>query len=91
MKVSRAGYYIYASGGSYLKSEERLRRRVKEVFWFHGRKYGSRRISDELKDSGEKAGRFRVRRLMSEQELRAIQPRRFRPRTTVSDNTNGFG
>jgi len=89
VEVSRAGYYIYASGGSYLKSSEktRLAERVKEVFWFHGRKYGSRRISDELKDDGEKAGRFRVRRLMRAQNLWAIQPRRFRPRTTVSDNT----
>ena len=72
-----------------MKSSEktRLAERVKEVFWFHGRKYGSRRISDELKDDGEKAGRFRVRRLMRAQNLWAIQPRRFRPRTTVSDNT----
>jgi len=89
LKVSRSGYYGYVSGKSYLKSREneRLAERVKEVFWFHGRKYGSRRVSDELKDEGLKAGRYRVRRLMREQQLWAIQPRRFRPRTTVSDNS----
>lgn len=87
MKVSRSGYYLYASGRSYLKSEERLRETVKEVFWFHSRNYGSRRISDELKDKGIRAGRYRVRRLMRDQQLVAKQPRRFRPRTTVSDNS----
>lgn len=69
------------------KEETRLAERVRAVFWFHSRRYGSRRISDELKERGEKAGRFRVRRIMREQELRAIQPRRFRPRTTVSDGS----
>lgn len=89
MRVSRAGYYVYASGKSYLKSseDERLAKRVGAVFWFHSRRYGSRRISDELKDEGLKAGRYKVRRLMREKGLWAIQPRRNRPRTTVSDNT----
>ncbi len=68
------------------KEDERLPERVKEIFWFHGRKYGSRRVSDELEDEGSKAGLYRVRRLMREQNLWAIQPRRFRPKTTISDN-----
>ena len=59
---------------------------VKDVFWFHKRRYGSRRISAELKGQGIRAGRYRVRSLMREQGLRAIQPRSFVPRTTVSDN-----
>ncbi len=88
MEISLAGYYIYESGRSYLKSkeDERLPERVKEIFWFHGRKYGSRRVSDELKDEGSKAGLYRVRRLMREQNLWAVQPRRLRPKTTISDN-----
>jgi putative transposase len=62
--------------------------RVSEVFWRHSRRYGSRRIAAELqaqsKIAGERIGRRRVRRLMRELELRAIQPRRFVPRTTDS-------
>jgi transposase InsO family protein len=89
MKVSYSAFYLYAAGKSCLKSDkrERLERQVKEVFWFHSRNYGSRRISLELKDRGERVGRYRVRQLMREQGLMAKQPRRFRPRTTVSDNT----
>lgn len=44
------------------------------------------RVAAELSEQGEKAGRYKVRRLMREQDLRAIQPRSFVPRTTVSDN-----
>jgi putative transposase len=88
MGVSYSGYYAYASGKSYLKSEqaEMLAAKVKEVYWVHKRRYGSRRISIELTATGIKAGRYRVRSLMRKQDLRAIQPRSFVPRTTVSDN-----
>lgn len=88
LKVSYSGYYVYAGCGSYLKSEqaEVLAAKVKEIYWMHKRRYGSRRISAELKATGIKAGRYRVRSLMREQDLRAIQPRSFVPRTTVSDN-----
>jgi transposase InsO family protein len=88
LKVSYSGYYAYLGGKSYLKSEEMLKlaAKVKEVYWIHRRRYGSRRISAELSAQGVKAGRHRVRSLMREQNLRAIQPRSFVPRTTVSDN-----
>ena len=88
MKVSRSGYYGYAAGKSYLKSEEdkALALRVKEIFYNHRRRYGSRRVSAELSGQGIKAGRYRVCHLMREQGLRAIQPRSFVPKTTVSDN-----
>jgi transposase InsO family protein len=85
LKVSYSGYYAYASGKSYLKSEqaEVLAAKVKEVYWIHKRRYGSRRISAELIATGIKAGRHRVSILMREQNLKAIQPRSFVPRTTV--------
>jgi len=89
MEVSESSYYVYASGLSYLKREEdrRLAERVKDIYWHHRRRYGARRISEELKAEGKKIGRHRVRLLMAKQGLKAIQPRRFVPRTTVSDNT----
>lgn len=65
-------------------------RRVREVFWQHSRRYGSRRIHAELKSEGVKIGRHRIRRLMKEQNLRAIQPRSFVPRTTNSKHKLGF-
>jgi putative transposase len=68
------------------KKTAELARRVKEIFWIHRRRYGARRISKEMIAMGVKAGRHRVRSLMSEQGLRAIQPRSFVPKTTLSDN-----
>lgn len=79
MKVSRSCYYAYvtrqgAAAGRIAEAE-----RVRECFWFHGRKYGSRRIGIDLG-----LGRFLVRRLMREQKLVAIQPKPFKPQTTDS-------
>lgn len=68
------------------KQTVELARRVKEIFWIHKRRYGTRRIIEELMAAGINVGRHLVRRLMREQGLKAIQPRSFVPKTTVSDN-----
>jgi transposase InsO family protein len=80
--VSRSGYYAWKERPV---RQDQLAPKVEEVFWFHSRRYGSRRIAAQL---GRKAviGRHRVRRLMREQDLQAIQPRRFVPRTTDSNH-----
>lgn len=88
MRVSVSGYYAWVSGGSYLKTEkdEEAAALVKRVYWLHRRRYGSRRISAELKAEGFDVGRHKVRSIMNDYSLRAIQPRRFVPRTTLADN-----
>lgn len=63
---------------------------VKQVFWRHSRRYGSRRIHAELLAAGVLIGRHRVRRMMRESGLRAIQPKSFVPRTTDSRHTLGY-
>ncbi|WP_394353325.1 IS3 family transposase [Spirosoma aureum] len=50
----------------------------------NSRRYGSRRVLEELKEQGVKPGRHRVRRLRQEQDWQAIQPRSFVPKTTDS-------
>ncbi len=89
MRVSRSGYYLYARGKSYVLSapKARLAEQVKETFYLHRRRYGSRRIAAELTAAGSRVGRCAVRTLMKRQNLRAIQPRRFVPRTTDSRDT----
>ncbi len=57
---------------------------IDKIFWENSRRYGSRRVLEGLKEQGIKAGRHRVRRLMQEQDWRAIQPRSFVPKTTNS-------
>ena len=63
---------------------------VREVFWRHSRRYGSRRIHAELRAEGEKVGRHKVRRLLREQGLRPIQPKSFVPKTTDSRHFLGY-
>jgi len=85
MKVSRSAYYAWAAKAKKPGGEQAsIRTAVKDVFYFHKRRYGSRRVADELKDEGVRAGRFLVTRVMREEGLVAIQPKRFRPRTTDS-------
>lgn len=80
LDVSRSGYYAWKERPA---RQDQLAPQVEEVFWQNSRRYGSRRITAELREQTV-IGRHRVRRLMREQGLRAIQPRRFVPRTTDS-------
>lgn len=86
MKVSRSGYYGWKTrGGRPVDAKrEREARAVRESFWYHRRRYGARRLARELKSKGMEMGRCKVRRLMKEQDLRAISPKRFVPKTTDS-------
>ena len=73
MKVSHSAYYGYLIGKSYLKSQKEVEtaEKVKLIFFDNRRRYGTRRISFELKSEAENVGRYRVRRLMKEQGLKA--------------------
>lgn len=79
--VSRSGYYAWRNRD--VKVDE-LSAPVTQVFWQHSRRYGSRRIVAELQAQDYVIGRRRVRRIMKEQQLRAIQPKSYVPRTTDS-------
>lgn len=84
--VSRSAYYEWRQGKSYqLRSgEKELEQLVKRVFIRHKRRYGVRRLKDEIVDAGYKAGSYKIRRIMRDHHLRAIQPKSFVPRTTDS-------
>jgi hypothetical protein len=83
MKVNRSAYYAYASRQTYRESAARVacEARVKECFWFHRRRYSTRRIAAELK-----IGRSTARRVMRRENLQAIQLKGFKPKTTDSDH-----
>lgn len=89
MRVSRSAYHAFAGGKSYVSSAAKtvLAKHVEEVFYLHRRRYGSRRIRAELVAQEIRIGRFAVRSSMRRQNLRAISPRRFTPRTTDSRHT----
>jgi hypothetical protein len=81
MEVTRSVYYAYLKRKSQPKTAQAVKQAeaVKECFDFHRGRYGSGRIA---KDVG--IGRYLARRLVREQKLVAIQPRRFVPKTTNS-------
>ena len=86
MKVSASGYYAWRKR---LKKPPSLKRKrlaqlVKDCYFENRRRYGSRRIKKALAKQGVKVGRFQIRRFLKEQNLKAIQPRSFKPRTTDS-------
>lgn len=88
MKVARSAYYAYRSLTSDRLSAKKaaIAKQVKEVFTEHRRRYGSRRVAAELKSRGVIVGRFAVRSAMKRQQLEAIRPKRFVPKTTTSNN-----
>lgn len=86
MAVSLGGYYGWQKRLTIppKPGRQRLANLVKDCYFEHRRRYGSRRIRADLQRSGVKIGRFQIRRLMREQGLKAIQPKSFQPRTTDS-------
>lgn len=60
---------------------------VRNCYFENRRRYGTRRISQAIGKTGVKIGRGRVRRLMSEENLKAIQAKAFKPKTTDSFGT----
>jgi transposase InsO family protein len=81
MRVGRSAYYAYRRGETFRDSFRKAEcvARIKECFYFNRRRYGSRRIAAQLK-----LGRFGVRAVMRRENLRAIAPKRYVPRTTDS-------
>ncbi|MGH9897362.1 MAG: IS3 family transposase, partial [Pyrinomonadaceae bacterium] len=90
LEVDRSSFYRWSKERLKKDGESDLEKRIGEVFWRHGRKYGSRRIHAELADEGLLVGRHRIRRVMREEGLKAIQPRSFVPRTTNSRHSLGY-
>ena len=77
MKVNRSCYYAYAGRQTFRQDGGDAR--IKECFFANRRRYGSRRIAASLK-----IGRATVQKVMRRENLRAIQPRIFKPQTTDS-------
>ena len=89
MEVSQSGYYAWRKR---LIEPPRLRRKtlaqlVKNCYWENRRRYGARRIKASLNREGIRIGKFQVGSLMREQELVAIGPKKFKPKTTDSKGT----
>ena len=83
--VSRAGYYEWCRRGPCKRSRDNdgLMVHIRSIHAENKQRYGSPRITKELKARGQKANHKRVERLMRENDIVACAPKKFR-RTTDS-------
>jgi putative transposase len=72
------------------EDDMKLQPLVVSIFRQHKRRYGTRRIVDQLRDGGHSLGRRRVAKLMEKAGLKAIQPKSFKPKTTDSRHRLGY-
>lgn len=86
LNVSSSGYYYWLKhpvGSRQLKSQQLLTQ-IQQVYDRSQSRYGSPRIADELNESGMKASRNRVARLMRKAHIKSIMYKKYRLQTTDS-------
>ncbi|TMR06864.1 IS30 family transposase [Actinomadura soli] len=86
LRVSRSGFYDWRSRPLSATAErrERLKVMIDAVFEANHETYGYRRIHAVLTRSGEEVSPELVRQLMRELGLKPVQPRPWRPVTTLA-------
>jgi putative transposase len=82
LKIPRSSYYHAEAETTTVTSDRELTPVITDIFNSHVRRYGYRRIHSNLVDLGITCAPARVRRLMAENGLRALQPRSFAPKTS---------
>jgi len=82
LNLPRSSYYQAAKSTQTALEDQQIGEHIEAIFRKHRRRYGYRRIRDDLKDLGIFCGPSRVRRLMKQRGLRAIQPKSYQPRTS---------
>lgn len=80
--LPRSSYHHAAEPTPTQLDDSKLGKQIEGIFKDHRGRYGYRRIYEELSDLEVTCGHDRVRRLMKERGLRAIQPKNFIPKTS---------
>ena len=80
--LCRSSYYLASKPSKRELEDRRIGDQIEKIFRKHLRRYGYRRVHDDLKDLEIKCGSARVRRIMKQRGLRAIQPKNYIPRTS---------
>ena len=77
LDLSRSAYYAWRNGTPTMRedNDRKLMPIIRKIFERHKRRYGARRIVQELKDLGYACGERRVSKLLKTQGLKAIQPK----------------
>jgi len=80
--VPRSSFYQAATPTATQVADVGLGDLIETVFQRHRKRYGYRRVGDELSDRGVTCAPARVRRLMAQRALHAIAPKNFIPKTS---------
>jgi len=86
--VSRSGYYAWSRGQESARelANRLVSQEIKQVFEAKRQRYGSPRITEELRRGGQVCNHKRVERLMRQEGLKARSGRRRKVRTTDSEH-----
>jgi putative transposase len=82
--VSRRGFYRSLKEQQPVEEEMEVRSAIQKIALEHRRRYGYRRITAELRHRGMRVNHKRVARIMREDNLLGLQPKRF----VVTTNSN---
>jgi transposase InsO family protein len=82
LEESRSSFYHASAPTARQLTDLALGDQIKTIFQEHRRRYGHRRIGEVLCDQGVVCSPARIRRLMAERGLHAIQPKNFIPKTS---------
>jgi len=79
---ARSSFYHAATPTATQVADVSIGDLIETVFRRHRKRYGYRRLAQELSDQGVMCAPARIRRLMAQRALRAIQPKNFIPKTS---------
>jgi transposase InsO family protein len=88
LEVSRSGYYQWCKGPERARAvaNQRLAQEIERVYHRERGRYGSPRVTQQLRREGHRCNHKRVERLMRQHGLRGSSSRRRRVCTTQSDH-----
>ena len=82
IKIPRSSFYFAANPSSSQLADQTMSSAIERIFRQHKRRYGYRRIVKQLADEGTICAPARVRRLMQQRGLVALQPKNYVPKTS---------
>jgi len=82
LDVPRSSFYHAATPTESQLCDQQMSRHIERIFRAHRRRYGYRRIVEQLSDEGHTCSPARVRRIMAQSRLRAITPKHYVPKTS---------
>jgi transposase InsO family protein len=78
----RSSFYKAAQPTATQRADAKVGDALEAIFRQHRKRYGYRRLRAELADQGMPCSPARIRRLMAQRGLRALQPKNFLPKTS---------